>query len=235
MTQVAASNEEALEAWNGVLFDRFVQYRHLVVGGLEPHGEAALDACPPRPGDRVLDIGCGFGDTTRRLAGLVGPEGSALGVDVAPRFVETARAEAAALPNVRFEVHDVQVAEFAETFDHVFSRFGTMFFAAPGAAMRNVRRAMAPGGRLCIVVWRRREDNPWVYRAEEVVKPLVPEPEKTHLALGPAAEAVRLAGAEAQAVRPRLEAVLREALAGFETPQGVVGGASTWIVTAVAP
>jgi 2-polyprenyl-3-methyl-5-hydroxy-6-metoxy-1,4-benzoquinol methylase len=85
MSGIAPTNEEAAEAWNGVLFDRFVQYRHLVAGGLGAHGEEALLGGPPAAGDRVLDIGCGFGETTRRLAELVGPEGSVLGFDVAER------------------------------------------------------------------------------------------------------------------------------------------------------
>ena len=129
----------------------------------------------------MLDIGCGFGDASQELAALVGPSGSVLGVDIAPRFIEAARAEAelAAVANVRFEVHDVQAAPFVETFDYAFSRFGTMFFDNPVPALRNVREAMAPGGRLCIVVWRRRFDNPWLYEAEKVVKPLLDEPEET--------------------------------------------------------
>ena len=88
MSNVAATNEEAAEAWNGVLFDRFVQYRHLVSAGLGAHGEEALRIHPPAPGERALDIGCGFGDTTRQIAELVGPQGSVLGFDVSERFIE---------------------------------------------------------------------------------------------------------------------------------------------------
>jgi SAM-dependent methyltransferase len=91
VTQVAPENAEALEAWNGVLFDRFVHFRDLIITGIAPHGDEAIRSYPPQPGDRVLDIGCGFGDATQELALLVGQEGSALGVDVAPRFVEAAR------------------------------------------------------------------------------------------------------------------------------------------------
>jgi len=288
VTLVAPENAEAREAWNGVLFDRFVRYRHLVVEGLAPHGDAALRSDPPRAGDRVLDIGCGLGDTTQQLAALVGAEGGALGVDVAPRFIEAAsraEAEAAENGNTRFEVHDVEVTQFAETFDYAFSRFGTMFFANPVAALRNVRSALAPGGRLVSVVWRRKLDNPWVSRAEEVIKPLVEVPEETdeprcgpgpfslanadtvsgillsagyedvvlrrvdrplligrnldeavefNLALGPAAEAIRLAGAEGDKLRPQLEPLLREALTEFETTEGVVAGSSTWTIVARA-
>jgi SAM-dependent methyltransferase len=243
-----------------------------------------MQACPPPVGARVLDVGCGYGDSANELAELVGPEGSVLGVDIAPRFVEMAAAEAAG-PNVRFAAMDVQAAQFGERFDYAFSRFGTMFFASPVAALRNVHDALEPGSRFVFVVWRKREDNPWVYVAEQVVKPLVEIPEETdearcgpgpfsmanadtlstqlqlagfddisflrsdlpmklgsdleeaveyNLALGPAAEAVRLAGDDGEKMRPMLAALLREVLAQFETPEGVYAGSSVWVVTARA-
>ena len=288
MLDVAADNEEAVRAWNGVLFDRFVEFRHVVSGGLAPHGDAAIELAPPRPGDRVLDVGCGFGDASQQLAALVGLEGSVLGVDVADRFIEAAVAEAAAAgtSNLRFEVRDVQITEFEDTFDYAFSRFGTMFFANPVPALRNMRRALVPGGRLCMVVWRRKLDNPWIHRAELVVKPHLKEDENadeprcgpgpfsmadadttsaillaagfqeiafhrcdlpimigrdledainSNLAIGPAAEALRLAGAEGARLRPQLSELLRTALAEFETPDGVIADSSTWAVTARAP
>lgn len=285
VAHVLPENEEAQRAWDGVLFDRFLRFRHLIASSLALHGAAALTAFPPREGDRVVDLGCGLGDTTLQLAELVGPSGAALGVDIAPRFIEAAEADARelAVANARFEVADVQATTFADTFDYAFSRFGTMFFASPVAALRNVHAALAPGGRLCSVVWRRREDNEWMYRAEQVVKPLVEIPEETdearcgpgpfsmanadtasaihqaagfvdvafhrrdlplkigatideaidfNLALGPAAEAVRLAGDEGESMRPKLAALLREALAGLVTPAGVFGASSVWIITA---
>ena len=177
----AAENREATEAWSGPLFECFVDYRELVAEGLGAHGEVALEAHPPRRGDRVIDLGCGFGDTTQRLAELVGAEGEAFGVDVAEPFIEQARKEAeeAGVENVRFAVGDVQVTEFDETFDYAFSRMGIMFFANPVAALRNVREALAPGGRFCAVVWRRKEDNEWVRRAELVVEEYLDHPEET--------------------------------------------------------
>jgi SAM-dependent methyltransferase len=178
---VAQTNKEAAEAWSGPLFDCFVQYRDLVTGGLGAHGEAAIEAHPPRPGDRALDIGCGFGDTTQRLAELVGPEGEAVGVDVSEPFIAAAReeAEAAGAERVGFAVADVQVAELGERFDYAFSRMGIMFFANPVQALRNVKEALLPGGRLCAVVWRRKEDNEWVRRAELVVEEYLEHPEET--------------------------------------------------------
>jgi len=285
MTNVLPENAESQRAWDGVLFDRFLHFKHLIVGGLVPFGAVAMSRFPPAVGARVVDLGCGFGDSTLALAELVGPSGSALGVDIAPRFVEAARGEARGVPNVRFEVMDVQATAFDETFDYAFARFGTMFFANPVAAFRNVRGALAPNGLFVSVVWRNKRDNPWMHLAEEIVKPLVPEPEETdearcgpgpfsqanadtvtaqlksagfdeisllrvdlplkigttldeavefNLALGPAAEAVRLAGDEGAAMRPKLAALLREPLAQFVTDDGVYGPGSVWIVTARA-
>ena len=181
METVASANAEAIEAWNGVLFDRFAKYRHIVAVGLSAHGEEALRTDPPRPGDSVLDIGCGFGDSTQRLGEIVGADGQALGIDAAPRFIEAARDEAAeaGAENVEFEVIDLEVAEFDRRFDYAFARMGTMFFGNPVAALRNVREAMQPGGRLCNVVWRQKVDNEWLYRAEQVVNELVEEDEES--------------------------------------------------------
>jgi SAM-dependent methyltransferase len=287
--QVAAENEEATEAWSGVLFDRFVEHRDLIVRGLADHGEMAMSVHPPDRGDRVLDVGCGFGDTTQQLAELVGPDGEAVGVDVSEPFVEASIAEAkeTGARNVSFRVGDVQVMDLMGPYDYVFSRMGIMFFANPVAAMRNIRAAMAPGGRLVAVVWRRKLDNPWVQRAESVVDRYLEEPEESdeptcgpgpfsmanadtvteqltiagfaeislrrcdlpirigndlahaarfNMALGPAAEVIRLVGEEAEKIRPKLETEILEALAEFDQgPEGVFAPASTWIISAMAP
>jgi ubiquinone/menaquinone biosynthesis C-methylase UbiE len=284
---VAPSNEEAVEAWNGPLFERFVAFRDLLTTGLGAHGERALAMYPPSPGGRVLDVGCGFGDTAQRLAELVGPEGEVVGIDASERFIEVARQEAteAGATNTSFLVGDVQVTDFGQPFDYAFSRFGTMFFANPVAALRNVRGALVPGGRLSMVVWRRKLDNDWMHRAELIVKSFLERNDESDeptcgpgpfsmadadttssilvsagfedvsltrsdidikigddvdaamdlvTALGPAGEVIRLAGAEAERVRPQIEAALREGLSEFAGPNGVWAPASTWIVSARA-
>jgi ubiquinone/menaquinone biosynthesis C-methylase UbiE len=176
----ASPNAETIQAWDGPLYDRFERFRPLVTTGLGAHGEAALDLFGPATGMRVLDIGCGFGDTTLRIASIVGPKGEVTGVDVARRFIETARREAgeASAANVRFAVADVQTDALGGPYDLAFSRFGTMFFANPVAALRNVRGVLAPGAALVMVVWRRRIDNDWLYRAQTIVERIVSRPEE---------------------------------------------------------
>lgn len=179
--QQASANEEAIRAWDGPLYERFVRFRETVTTGLAAHGEQALRLHPPELGARVLDVGCGFGDTTQRIAGLVGPQGEAVGVDAAPRFIEDAIREAreAHLENVRFRVADAQETVGGdERFHMVFSRFGTMFFANPVVALGNLREALVPDGKLVMVVWRRRTDNDWLYRAQTIVEGIVPRPEE---------------------------------------------------------
>ena len=177
--EVAPENAEATEAWNGPLFEVWRDFQAIVVSNARAHGDAALADHRPERGDRVLDIGCGLGDSTLQLAELVGPEGHAHGVDVAERMIETAIDEAAAagLQNVSFATCDVEVTGFEQTFDYAFSRMGTMFFANPVAALRNVREALWPGGRLNIVVWRRKLDNEWLHRAETIVEQFLDRPE----------------------------------------------------------
>ena len=174
------ANAEAIQAWDGPLFDRFVKFRHIVTAGLGAHGDEALRLNPPLEGQRVLDIGCGFGDTTQQIAALVGPSGEAVGVDAAQNFIEAATREAAeaGVGNARFFVADVQTDPLEGPYDAAFSRMGTMFFISPVAALRNVRQSLVPGGPLTMVVWRRREDNIWLYRAQQIVEAIVQRPEE---------------------------------------------------------
>src|SRR5215218_7226331 len=208
---VAAENEEATEAWSGVLFDRFVEYRDLVVAGLKAHGDAAMELYPPAAGDRVLDIGCGFGDTTQQLAALVGREGHVVGVDVSEPFIEASVKEAgeAGIQNVEFFATDVQVGDLQGPYDYAFSRMGVMFFANPVQALRNIRSALRPGASLVAVVWRRKLDNEWLYRAEQVAERYLEEPEEPQdVRCGPGPFSM----ANADTVSEQLQ------IAGFERP-----------------
>lgn len=281
-------NAEAIEAWDTVLFDKWIRFRHIVEAGLAIHGDTAIDRAALGSGMRVLDVGCGFGDTTRTIAELVGPTGTAFGVDGAPRFVTGATEEAKSkgVENARFEVRDVQADDLGGPYDVAFSRFGTMFFSSAVQALRNIRNALAPDGRLCMVVWRKREENAWLHTAERVVRDLLPDKHEDRgdavtcgpgpfsmagpdlvseqlvkagfdrisferfdapiiigrdlddavefsMALGPAGEIIRLAGAEGEEKRPAVVAALKKAFESLRRPDGTVhADSSTWIVKA---
>jgi len=127
-------NAEAIQAWDGPLFDRWVKFRHIVTAGLAAHGDIALALVPPQDGQRVLDIGCGLGDTTQQIAALVGTTGEAVGVDAAANFIETAAAEAseAGVENARFLVADVQTDPLEGPYDIAFSLADTATDAVNG-------------------------------------------------------------------------------------------------------
>ena len=174
-------NAEVIEAWNTVLFDKFVRFREIVTAGLGIHGVAAMDRADLKAGTRVLDVGCGFGDTTQVIARLVGPSGRATGVDCAERFIASASSEAkeAGLANLDFLVADVQSGDLGGPYDVAFSRMGTMFFTSPVAALRNIRKSLVSGGRLAMAVWRRKDENPFLTAVEQKVLELVPVPPTT--------------------------------------------------------
>lgn len=180
---MTTENDEITRAWNGVLFDKFTRFKPLLTTGLSRHGEALLERCPPPPGGRVLDLGCGFGDMTAQLAQrLAASGGAAVGIDVAQNFVEASQrdAAAAALENARFMRADVQVDNLEGPYDAAYSRFGMQFFNSPVAALRNVKRALKPGAPLAFVTWRKREDNAWLHVPELTVRGLIAEEEETN-------------------------------------------------------
>lgn len=100
-------NQEAIETWNTILFEKYTRFREVLLNGFaRRHGDYALELNPPQPGWRVVDIGCGFGDTTIDLARRVGPTGAAVGIDAATRFIDSGRKDSAGIANVQFEVAD---------------------------------------------------------------------------------------------------------------------------------
>lgn len=169
-------NSIPIKAWDTVLFEKYCRFRFALTHGLSAHSDALMDRQLFPTGARVLDIGCGFGDTTQHIAQQVGPEGAAIGVDCSSNFVKAATQEAreAGLSNASFFVADVQTDQLRGPYDFLFARFGTMFFNAPVAALRNMRKALRPGRNLAMIVWRRREDNAWLHEAELRVRELVP-------------------------------------------------------------
>jgi SAM-dependent methyltransferase len=179
-SSVAPGNEEAVRAWDTVLYERWKKNRAVFVGALDGVTQDLLDRFPPPQGGRCIDIGCGFGETTQQLAGLVGPRGSALGTDSSSRFIDDARREAleAGVGNVEFETVDAQSAEWDPVYDYAFSRMGTQFFAAPVPAMRAIRGSLKPGGGLRKICWRRKAESPFWLETEQVVELFLSRPEE---------------------------------------------------------
>jgi ubiquinone/menaquinone biosynthesis C-methylase UbiE len=188
MEQVANSGDtDFVKFWNDILAPKFIKFRHVLVDGLTHHSEAVFPNLPVKKGDRVLDVGCGFGDTAIKLARIVGDEGEVVGIDCCDAFLDLAGEDAAkaGLKNISFMRGDAEIALPEGEFDFVFARFGTMFFANPVAGLRNMRKALRPGGRMVHIVWRNRADNPWISMAKDIVLRYLPPPGDDAQTCGP--------------------------------------------------
>jgi SAM-dependent methyltransferase len=162
--QVDPSNAVAAQAWNGYDGDHWAHWAELYDQSVRDYQQAFLDAARIQVGDRVLDIGCGNGQTTRHAA-AVAANGEAVGVDISAQLVENARriAVAQGVGNATFIQADAQVYPFEPArFDVAISRTGAMFFGDPVAAFSNIRRALRPGGRLTLLVWQELPRNEWI-------------------------------------------------------------------------
>ncbi|MEM9107021.1 MAG: class I SAM-dependent methyltransferase [Pseudomonadota bacterium] len=183
----AVEDSDFVTFWNTVLAPKFIRFRHILVEGLTHHSAAVFPTLPVATGDRVLDVGCGFGDTAIQLAARVGSEGEVVGVDCCDAFLDYAQRDAwdHGLENLSFMRGDAEIALPAKGFDFVFARFGTMFFANPVAGLRNMRMALKPGGRMVHIVWRNRADNPWLSMARDIVLEYLPQPDDDAQTCGP--------------------------------------------------
>jgi SAM-dependent methyltransferase len=162
--------------WNGSSGERWVANQVRLDAMLAGFGEAAIGAAAPVAGERVLDIGCGAGATSRALARAVGAQGDVLGLDISEPLVARAR-EAGAMQQLRFEVADAGRAALPEaSCDLLFSRFGVMFFEDPTAAFAHMRRALKPGGRIAFVCWRGAGENDWGRLPLDAIAAIVPPP-----------------------------------------------------------
>jgi SAM-dependent methyltransferase len=249
VAETSAPNAEAIGVWNEILVPKFTRFRRVLADGFSVHSQRALEMHPVHR----LEIG---------------------------------RADAArdGIAGAAFELADGQTVKFERPFDVCFARFGTMFFTNPAAAMTNLRRAIRPGGRLLMIVWRRIEDNAPFWTAKQIARKHLPPPADEapscgpgpfsmgdsqttgavlkaaqwsqvvfervdadiwigdtvddalafQLAIGPAGEIVRDAGALGEEKRPLIVDELRGTLARFQTPTGIFMPTSSWCVTARA-
>jgi ubiquinone/menaquinone biosynthesis C-methylase UbiE len=278
-------NAEVISFWEDVMTAKYRRFRNVLVGATARHTARALSLHEPPHGARVLDVGCGFGETTLTWARRVGESGEAVGLDPCADFLAVARADAQAaqLKNVSFRSGDAQTAELSG-FDRLFSAFGVMFFAQPVAALRNLRSGLRSGGRMQLLVWNSRVDNPWLTLAVEAcerVLPPITEPAATcgpgpfsmsdpdelgamlvragltqielhrldedvfvgpdteqaldfQLALGPAGERMRRAGAHGTPLEGRIRKEVLELLAPHLRSDGVWLRSSVWYATGLA-
>lgn len=186
-TPAAQQATPYVEFWNEILVPKFVRFKHILVGGLTHHSDRVFPSLMVKEGDRVVDVGCGFGDTAMQLARRAGPRGYVLGLDCCDGFLEFGRTDAAAagLKTIDFVEADVQTYPFRHDFDFCFSRFGTQFFENPVAALRNMRMSLKPGGIMTMIVWRTSVDNPWLAMAKTIVLRHLPPPGDDARTCGP--------------------------------------------------
>jgi SAM-dependent methyltransferase len=180
MSSVSPDNEAQQHYWNEPGGNAWTRWQERMDLQLAPLGLAAIEAVAPLPEERVLDIGCGCGDTTLQVGALVGAGGTATGVDISAPMLARARERAAesGLGNTVFLEGDAQVAtarDLGGPFDAALSRFGVMFFADPVAAFANIASLVQPGGRLGFVCWQPPARNPWMSELAREVATLFPE------------------------------------------------------------
>ena len=155
-----ASKPHHASRWDALREQAWAEVREPLDLQLSPLGLRAMAALEPKPGEHILDVGCGAGQTCLQLAEAVGPDGEVVGIDIAPVLLEVARERAAAHDKVSFIEGNAQTAPLpAGRFDALFSRFGVMAFADPVAAFTNLRGALKPDGRLAFVCWRSLAEN----------------------------------------------------------------------------
>ena len=278
-TPESSSNAAQIDYWNAGAGQTWAQFQEQLDRQLEPLGLEAMRILMPSKGERILDIGCGCGQTSLELAARVGPQGLVVGIDISKPMLEVAARRPLPASDLRvdFRCLDAQVDDLGQgVFDAAFSRFGVMFFTDPVAAFAHIRASLKPGGRLAFVCWRPLQENLWMRAPLEAALPFLPPVQPSDpTAPGPFAfaDASRLrsilidAGFGSIAIEPfdanvggagigptlqltfkvgPLGAMLREhpecaeavadavrdVLAKYATPDGVLMPAAVWIVLA---
>ena len=157
-----SGNEQQIEYWNGQVGERWASFQARLDAAMTDIAYSAYAFAAAKPGERVLDVGCGCGTTALELAKAVGTSGSVVGIDISHPMLEVARARAAqAGTKADFREADASDYVFKPEFDLMFSRFGVMFFADPASAFANLRKSLRPKGRMRFVCWRAAQENIW--------------------------------------------------------------------------
>ena len=205
---MSTDNSEQIAQWNGPMGQRWAAMQREIDRIVVPFGDAALMAAAPRPGERVIDVGCGCGDTSIEIARSVGETGTVLGIDVSQPMLDVARSRAASMncAHLSFQNRDASEAALPTETDLLFSRFGVMFFNQPSNAFRHLRKSLRTGGRCVFVCWRAPRDNPWA------MAPL--SAARAAMGITPAPSDPYAPGPFAFADQERLRAILSEA--GFD-------------------
>jgi len=183
--EVSGPNAEQIKYWNEQAGPKWVAQQAFLDDQIRPLGLRAIAAAELSTGERVLDVGCGCGDTTLELARKVGPSGTVTGIDISSPMLAQARkaAQVAGLSNVHFENADAQSASLPTArHDVLYSRFGVMFFENPSKAFTNLRASLKPRARLAFVCWRTLAENPWMFipvmaAAQHIPMPPPPGPD----------------------------------------------------------
>lgn len=168
-----ANNDKQIEFWNGHAGRTWAEAQAALDAMLAPASKALIERAAPREGERVLDVGCGCGDTSLALA-AIGAE--VRGIDISEPMLARARERTPDSARVVFACADAASQSFTPDHTLVLSRFGVMFFADPYAAFRNLRTALAAEGRLCFACWQEPRLNPWIAIAGQAVQPFLPVP-----------------------------------------------------------
>jgi SAM-dependent methyltransferase len=184
LTMHEERNADQKKFWDGPTGEKWVTHQADMDRNLADANAGVLKLAAAKPGERVLDIGCGAGQTSGLLAQAVGAAGHVTGVDISSQLLDAARSHAP--KNAQFIHADAAFYPFKPEYDLIFSRFGVMFFDDPAEAFANIHKAAKPGGRLAFVCWRPVPENQWVIVPAMAAQPfLPPSPAPDPIAPGP--------------------------------------------------